>query len=89
MNPVRAKMVTHPAQYRWSSYRANAQSEFSHLITPHAQYLSLGDTDVSTAEVYRELLEASWRQDWLSRFGLPPMATMYLVVRDLQPKLKL
>jgi putative transposase len=42
MNPVRAKMVTHPAEYRWSSYRANAQSEFSDLITPHAQYLSLG-----------------------------------------------
>ncbi len=58
MNPVRAKMVTHPAEYRWSSYRANAQSEFSHLITPHAQYLSLGDTDVSTAEVYRELFRS-------------------------------
>nr|WP_230174897.1 transposase [Pseudomonas sp. Bi123] len=58
MNPVRAKMVTHPAQYRWSSYRANAQSEFSHLITPHAQYLSLGDTDVSTAEVYRKLFKS-------------------------------
>jgi putative transposase len=58
MNPVRAKMVTHPAEYRWSSYRANVQSEFSHLITPHAQYLSLGDTDVSTAEVYRELFRS-------------------------------
>ena len=58
MNPVRAKMVTHPAEYRWSSYRANAQSEFSHLITPHAQYLSLGDTDVSTAEAYRELFRS-------------------------------
>lgn len=58
MNPVRAKMVTHPAEYRWSSYRANAQSEFSHLITPHAQYLSLGDTHISTAEVYRELFRS-------------------------------
>jgi putative transposase len=25
MNPVRAGMVEHPAEYRWSSYRANAQ----------------------------------------------------------------
>ena len=24
MNPVRAKMVDHPAEYRWSSYAANA-----------------------------------------------------------------
>ena len=55
MNPVRAKMVTHPAEYRWSSYRANAQSEFSCCITPHAQYLSLGGPNTSTAEAYREL----------------------------------
>ena len=24
LNPVRAGMVTHPAEYRWSSFRANA-----------------------------------------------------------------
>jgi len=27
LNPVRASMVQHPAEYRWSSYRANRQSE--------------------------------------------------------------
>jgi len=27
LNPVRANMVAHPAEYRWSSYRANAQGE--------------------------------------------------------------
>jgi putative transposase len=25
LNPVRANMVNHPAEYRWSCYRANAQ----------------------------------------------------------------
>jgi putative transposase len=25
LNPVRAKMARSPGQYRWSSYRANAQ----------------------------------------------------------------
>lgn len=25
MNPVRAGMVEHPAEYRWSSYRANGK----------------------------------------------------------------
>ena len=25
LNPVRANMVEHPADYRWSSYRANVQ----------------------------------------------------------------
>jgi putative transposase len=27
LNPVRAGMVAHPGEYRWSSYRANAQGE--------------------------------------------------------------
>jgi putative transposase len=29
MNPVRAEMVEHPAQYRWASYRVNAPAEQS------------------------------------------------------------
>ncbi len=27
LNPVRAEMVDHPGQYRWSSYRINGQGE--------------------------------------------------------------
>jgi putative transposase len=38
LNPVRAKMVEHPAEYRWSSYRANAQGESSALLKPHQLY---------------------------------------------------
>jgi len=42
MNPIRAGMVEHPAEYRWSSYRANAQGEFSALRCPHPLYEALG-----------------------------------------------
>lgn len=42
LNPVRAQMVEHPFDYRWSSYRANAQGEPSELLTPHPLYLALG-----------------------------------------------
>ena len=45
LNPVRAGMVSHPAEYRWSSYRANAGHTTSSLVTPHAEYLALGNTD--------------------------------------------
>ena len=31
LNPVRANMVEHPADYEWSSYRRNAQGERSDL----------------------------------------------------------
>ena len=42
LNPVRANMVSHPAEYLWSSYRANAQGEANDLLKPHALYLQLG-----------------------------------------------
>lgn len=41
LNPVRANMVMHPRDYRWSSYRANAEGAASALRTPHAEYLAL------------------------------------------------
>lgn len=55
LNPVRANMVGHPAEYPWSSYRANAQGESSKLLTPHSLYTSLGRNEVSRKASYREL----------------------------------
>nr|WP_245002946.1 hypothetical protein [Stutzerimonas stutzeri] len=55
MNPVRAGMVEHPAEYRWSSYRANAQGESSVLRYPHPLYQTLGRDEVLRSEAYREL----------------------------------
>jgi putative transposase len=55
LNPVRAAMVAHPADYRWSSYRANAQGEFDALITPHEVFRALGLDDAGRQSAYREL----------------------------------
>jgi len=44
LNPVHAAMVTHPVEYRWSSYQANALGVESRLRTPHALYTELGST---------------------------------------------
>jgi len=54
-NPVRAGMVSHPAECRWSSYRANALYEPDPLVTPLALYTSLGRTAPDRANAYREL----------------------------------
>lgn len=55
LNPVRAAMVAHPGEYRWSSYRANAQGEPQTLLSPHSLYLAL-DADPGQREAaYREL----------------------------------
>ena len=55
LNPVRAGMVEHPADYRWSSYRANAQGEENALVTPHEIYLGMGGSQVLRQTAYREL----------------------------------
>jgi len=55
LNPVRAKMVTEPEEYRWSSYAANAGGKPSSLCTPHPEYLALGKTSLERQESYRTL----------------------------------
>jgi putative transposase len=55
LNPVRANMVVHPAEYRWSSYRANAQGEPDALVMPHALYMALGQDVSSRVSTYRSL----------------------------------
>ena len=39
MNPVRAGMVEHPAEYPWSSYQANGVGKVIELLTPHERYI--------------------------------------------------
>lgn len=62
LNPVRANMVHHPAEYRWSSYAVNAQDLEKHnnaeLITPHVLYNALGLDVASRQAAYRELFRA-------------------------------
>jgi putative transposase len=55
MNPTRAGMVSHPAQYRWSSYGCNAQGEPNPLISPHPLYRALGQDERERQSAYREL----------------------------------
>ncbi len=55
LNPVMANMVGHPGDYRWSSYRANAQGENNSLVTGHAIYSGLGSDKEGRLHNYREL----------------------------------
>ncbi|MDO9598384.1 MAG: transposase [Azoarcus sp.] len=55
LNPVRAAMVSHPGNFRWSSYRANAQGDEDRLITPHPVYTSLAVEALDRCTAYREL----------------------------------
>jgi putative transposase len=55
LNPVRAGMVTHPADYAWSSYHSNASGKACGMLQPHEIYLSLGATPPARQSAYREL----------------------------------
>jgi putative transposase len=55
LNPVRAGMVAHPAEYRWSSYGVNAQGEADALVKPHSLYVALGLDNAGRQMAYREL----------------------------------
>ena len=58
LNPVRAGMVRHPRDYRWSSYGANALGEADSVLTPQEQYVRLGRSEEMRREAYRDLFKA-------------------------------
>ncbi|MFC1773499.1 transposase [Pseudomonadota bacterium] len=53
LNPVRAGMVYHPRDYRWSSYRANAEGGKDSVLTPHSLYMQLGQNEAQRESAYR------------------------------------
>jgi len=58
LNPVRANMVGHPAEYPWSSFRGNALGAHDALLTPHPLFLALGRSDSERQLAYQALFEA-------------------------------
>lgn len=59
LNPVRANMVEHAANYPWSSYQANAMGKAIKLITPHPLYSGLGNTVEVRQAAYQALFNAA------------------------------
>ena len=66
LNPVRASMVGHPAEYPWSSFGQNASGEPSGLVVAHAEYLQLGGDPQSRGETYRRLFDNAISDDQLA-----------------------
>ena len=55
LNPVRARMVASPGDYKWSSYHFNAYGKHDEIILPHEQYRSLAKDKEQRCYQYREL----------------------------------
>lgn len=58
LNPVRAGMVSHPAEYPWSSYQGNSLGKPIKLLTPHGVYQRLGNSCRERQAVYRGLFRS-------------------------------
>lgn len=58
LNPVRANMVVHTGEYRWSSYAVNAQGDRKPLIQPHAVFIALGCSQHERLHRYRTFFSA-------------------------------
>ena len=54
-NPVRARMVVRPGDYRWSSYRFHADGAPDKLLSNHEQFERLGRAAEQRQQAYREL----------------------------------
>jgi putative transposase len=65
LNPVRARMVAHPRDYRWSSYAAHAQGARDALVEDHPLYRTLGATPVERQKAYRALFRAALQEEFL------------------------
>jgi len=61
LNPVRARVVAFPGEYRWSSFGANALGWNDALLTPHSHYCALGRDSESRQTAYRALFQACAR----------------------------
>jgi putative transposase len=55
LNPVRAKIVKQPEDYKWSSHSLNIGNKESELITPHEIYKRLATAEEERFKVYKEL----------------------------------
>ena len=55
LNPVRAGLVRDPADYVWSSYRANALGQSVNMWSPHQDYLDLGASKPQRLKAYQQL----------------------------------
>lgn len=54
-NPVRARMVSAPGDYKWSSFWFHGLGEPHDWLTPHPVYLALGATPEARQAAYRAL----------------------------------
>ena len=86
LNPVRAGIVEHPAEYPWSSYRANAQGGTDALLKPHRLYQALGRDAADRQAAYRELFRHDLERGFADQVRWATNGTLRWATNALRPK---
>ncbi len=66
LNPVRAGLATHAADFPWSSHGHYAGLRVDELITPHPLFWTLGNTPFAREAAYAQLVQAGISSQELS-----------------------
>ena len=70
LNPVRAGIVSSPADYHWSSYQANALGKDISFLSVAPEYLSLGQSSLQRRSAYEALCQQSANVDEVQQLRL-------------------
>jgi putative transposase len=62
LNPVRAKIVKDPKDYKWSSYKAYAYGKNGSIVDEHTIYKELSKRETERRKEYRELVKGMLRE---------------------------
>lgn len=76
LNPVRANMVAHPADYKWSSYRVNIGMSPRKQLMPHSVYLALANEIADITRIYQSLFSECLPAEVVSRFTQAALCSM-------------
>ena len=65
LNPVRAGLVSQPAEFAWSSHRCYAQARPDDAVTPHEVFRGLATDDDARRDAYLALFDEAMSRDSL------------------------
>jgi len=69
LNPVRARLVRQPGDYRWSSFRSNALGLEDAIVTPHPLYYALGRSPEARRKSYARFVQRGWPVSFIQSHG--------------------
>ena len=64
LNPVRARLALHPAQYRWSSYLVHALGMKNKLVDENPLYTNFGSSPAIRMTEYQKFIEQNPGFEW-------------------------